>query len=550
MINYIFKLITFTSILIHKVNCVTTKTSFDDDINYNFYSNPNQNNHLIIYENESLLTLFSHTKIVSKYELNQQILSLNSLSHPLISIEKIIDKHDNHQNEMENMISSFINIFIPRITANDLMNNFVEDTNKRLYELSLFFQKQCLNIFSEADINKVFEDFTLDDYYLFPVTKDTFAKRKFKSTATAIIISTTAGFFSGDYITPLSVASELLFEDEVAKKAEHKSKKINVSDIGKINREIWLSYSKMYCINTFSVSFQYLDEYIKIIGDKVPYEFMKNFLSIVQHNVEKKIIGLDTETIVKKRILENLIQKLEALKITTTKMEEIVLFDLYENIVRIVETQLTDSFGTITSYVDSKIGELGKLKELLIMDFPITQLEVREQQRLNRVSKQINDNIKIEVELENEEKLSDTIFTAEQEIRKNKVLNDLKTMEFDAFTKLYIYGPIKRTGILISMSVLALPEGLAVGGLQGVYGFIKNISGIFFFNPITSTIVIFTGLTVIYITVVNSIQIGYNYCKWIYWVVTLPFITVYNVVACVYNLIMKTKKINTNLEKE
>ena len=123
-------------------------------------------------------------------------------------------------------------------------------------------------------------------------------------------------------------------------------------------------------------------------------------------------------------------------------------------------------------------------------------------------------------------------------------------MEFDAFTKLYIYGPIKRTGILISMSVLALPEGLAVGGLQGVYGFIKNISGIFIFNPITSMIVIFTGLTVFYITVVNSIQIGYNYCKWFYWVVTLPFITVYNVVACVCNLIMKTKKINTNNENE
>jgi len=542
MINYIFKLITFTSILIHKVNCVTTKSSFDDDINNNFYSNPNQNNHLIIYENDTLLTLFSHTKIVSKYELNQQILSLNSLSHPLISIEKIIDKHDNYQNDMDNVISSFINIFIPKMSANDIMNNFVEDANKRLYELSLFFQKRCLNIFSEADINKVFEDFTIDDYYLFPVTKDTFAKRKFKSTATAVIISTTAGFFSGDYITPLSVASELLFEDEVAKKAEQKSKKINVSDIGKINREIWLSYSKMYCVNTFSVSFQYVDKHIKIIGDKIPYEFMKNFLSIVQHNVEKKIIGLDTEPVVKKRILENLIQKLEALKITTTKKEEIVLFDLYENIVRIVETQLTDSFATIMSYVDSKIAELDKIKELLIMDFPITQLEVREQQRLNRVSKKINDNIKIEVELENEEKLSDTIFTAEQEVRKNKVLNDLKTMEFDAFTKLYIYGPIKRTGILISMSVLALPEGLAVGGLQGVYGFIKNIIGIIFFNPITSLIVIFTGLTVIYVTVVNSIQIGYNYCKWIYWAVTLPFIMIYNVFDLVNSKIIKTPK--------
>jgi hypothetical protein len=424
------------------------------------------------------------------------------------------------------------------------MNTFIEETNKKLYELTMFFQKQCLSIFSEADINKVFEDFTIDDYYLFPVTKETFAKRKFKSTATAVIISTTAGFFSGDYITPLSVASELLFDNEDAKKTEHKSKKINVSDIGKISREIWLSYSKMYCINSFSVSFQYVDEHIKIIGDKVPYEFMKNFLSIVQHNIEKKIVGLDTEIVVKKRILENLIQKMEALKIVTTKMEEIVLFDLYENMVRIVDTQLPNSIDTIMLYIESKISELDKIKELLIIDFPITQLEVREQQRLNRVSKKINDNIKIEVEMENEEKLSDTIFTAEQEVRKNKVLNDLKTMEFDAFTKLYIYGPIKRTGILISMSFLALPEGLAVGGLQGVYGFIKNISAIVFFNPITSLIVIFTGLTVIYVTVVNSIQIGYNYCKWIYWAVTLPFIMIYNVFDLVNSKIITPKKID------
>jgi hypothetical protein len=527
--NYIIKLILTVTILINEVASVSTKSS-DDDTNNNFYKDANQNNHLIIYENESLLTLFSHIKIVSKYELNTQILSLESLSHPLIPISKIITKYD-YQAETDNIINSFINILFPNKDANTLMNMFIGDTNKRLYDSTMILQNQCLNIFLEADIHKVFEDFSLDDYYLLPVTKETFSKRRLKSAVSAVIISTTAGFFSGDYITPISVASELLFENECKQNADNKSKKINVSEIGKINREIWLAYSKMYCVNTFSVSFQYVDEYIKIIGDKIPYEFMRNFLSIVQYNIEKKISSLDSEIVGKKRILENLIQRLEALKIVTNKMEELVLFDLYENIVRIVETQLHDSLGTITSYVYSKIYEIDKIKELLVIDFPITQLEVKEQQRLNQVSKQINDRIKIEIAIENEEKISDRIFTAEQEIRKNKVMNDLKTMEFDAFAKLYIYGPIKRTGILISMTVLALPEGLAVGGLQGIYIFIKNISGIVFFNPITSVIVIFTGLTVFYVMIVNSIQIGYNYCKWMYWIVTSPFNTVYNVVA-------------------
>jgi hypothetical protein len=544
--NYIIKLILTVTILINDVTSVSTKSSADDT-NNNFYKDANQNNHLIIYENESLLTLFSHTKIVSKYELNQQILSLDSLSHPLIPVGKILTKYD-YQADAGNIITSFINILFPNKDANTLMNMFIEDANKRLYDSTMILQNQCLNIFLEGDIHKVFDDFSIDDYYLLPVTKETFSKRRFKSAVSAVIISTTAGFFSGDYITPISVASEVLFENEGVKNADSKSKKINVSEIGKINKEIWLAYSKMYCVNTFSVSFQYVDEYLKIIGDKVPYEFMRNFLSIVQHNVEKKIAGLDTEIVVKRRILENLIQKLEALKIVTNKMEELVLFDLYENIVRIVETQLHDSLDTITSFVDSKIVEIDNLKELLIIDFPITQLEVKEQQRLNQVSKQINDRIKIEIAIENEEKISDRIFTAEQEIRKNKVLNDLKTMEFDAFAKLYIYGPIKRTGILISMTVLALPEGLAVGGLNGIYVFIKNICGIVFFNPITSAIVIFIGLTVFYITVVNSIQIGYNYCKWMYWIVTTPFINVYNVASWTTSKIIKNTTPNINNE--
>jgi hypothetical protein len=544
--NYIIKLILTVTILINDVTSVSTKSSADDT-NNNFYKDANQNNHLIIYENESLLTLFSHTKIVSKYELNQQILSLDSLSHPLIPVGKILTKYD-YQEDADNIITSFINILFPNKDANTLMNMFIEDANKRLYDSTMILQNQCLNIFLEGDIHKVFDDFSIDDYYLLPVTKESFSKRRFKSAVSAVIISTTAGFFSGDYITPISVASEVLFENEGVKSADKKLKKINVSEIGKINKEIWLAYSKMYCVNTFSLSFQYVDEYLKIIGDKVPYEFMRNFLSIVQHNVEKKIAGLDTEIVVKRRILENLIQKLEALKIVTNKMEELVLFDLYENIVRIVETQLHDSLDTITSFVDSKIVEIDNLKELLIIDFPITQLEVKEQQRLNQVSKQINDRIKIEIAIENEEKISDRIFTAEQEIRKNKVLNDLKTMEFDAFAKLYIYGPIKRTGILISMTVLALPEGLAVGGLNGIYVFIKNICGIIFFNPITSAIVIFIGLTVFYITVVNSIQIGYNYCKWMYWIVTTPFINVYNVASWTTSKIIKNTSPNINNE--
>ena len=118
-------------------------------------------------------------------------------------------------------------------------------------------------------------------------------------------------------------------------------------------------------------------------------------------------------------------------------------------------------------------------------------------------------------------------------IHKNKVLNDIQNLEFDTLTKLYIYGPLKRTGILVSKTVLALPQGIAVGGLKGIYSFIGDIGGIVFFNPITSMIIIFIGLSIVYTMVANSIQLIGGYCKWFYTIVSFPFYMGYKFVMCI-----------------
>ena len=167
------------------------------------------------------------------------------------------------------------------------------------------------------------------------------------------------------------------------------------------------------------------------------------------------------------------------------------------------------------------------------MDFPITQMELKEQEQINLATKRINDRIKIEVANENAEDLADTVFTSEQQIHKNRVLNDIQSLEFDTLTKLYVYGPLKRTGILVSKTILALPQGIAVGGLKGVYAFVEDIGGIVFFNPITSMTIIFIGLSILYAMVANSIQIICGYCKWSYTIVSFPFYMGYKFVVCI-----------------
>ena len=527
-------LLIFTSF--NQVIPATTKTTIDANF-------PEKvNNHMQIYENDSIVTIFSHIYPISKYDLNLFISSLYKLTHPSISIKNILTNYDLKR---ESAMSPFLNIFYVN-DAENVVQQFISHINKRLHDFSNFYKTQCLNIVAKTDIQDVFDSFSVDDYYSTveptshkpgnpPDTKEKKFRRKFKATASAIIFSTTAGFFSGDYLTPLSVAGEVLFEsrntDDPVGKNKNKNK-VNISEIGMTPSEMWLAYSKIYCINTFAFNFWYEDGRITIVGDKIPYEFMRNFFSIVQHNIETMIAGLPDKT-VKKRILENLLQRIEAIKLVSNKLEELVLFDLYTNIITIVETPFADSLDIVMNYIETTVNELFKLQELLIMDFPITQMEVKEQKQINLASKKINDLIKIEVANENAEDLADTVFTAEQQINKNKVLNDIQSLEFDMLTKLYIYGPLKRTGILVSKTILALPEGIAVGGLKGVYAFIEDIGGIVFFNPITSMTIIFIGLSILYAMVSNSIQIIGGYCNWIYTIVSFPFYMGYKFVACI-----------------
>ena len=525
-------LLIFTSF--NQVIPATTKTTIDANF-------PEKvNTHMQIYENDSIVTIFSHINPTSKYDLNLFVSSLYKLSHPSISIKNILTTYDLKR---ETMLSPFL-IFSHVNDAETVIQQFISHINKRLHEFSIFYKTQCLNIVAKTDIQNVFDSFSIDDYYstvdptfpkpgIYPNTKEKKFHRKFKATATAIILSTTAGFFSGDYLTPLSVASEVLFESRNTDDTIDKNKnKVNISEIGMTPSEMWLSHAKIYCINTFALNFWYEDGRITIVGDKIPYEFMRNFFSIVQHNIETMIAGLPEKT-VKKRILENLLQRIEAIKLVSNKLEELVLFDLYTNIVNIMETPFADSLDIFMNYIETTVNELFKLQELLVMDFPITQMEVREQEQINLATKKINDRIKIEVANENAEDLADTVFTAEQQIHKNKVLNDIQNLEFDTLTKLYIYGPLKRTGILVSKTVLALPQGIAVGGLKGVYSFIGDIGGIVFFNPMTSMIIIFIGLSILYVMVANSIQLIGGYCKWIYTVVSFPFYIGYKFVMCV-----------------
>jgi len=325
----------------------------------------------------------------------------------------------------------------------------------------------------------------------------------------------------------LHVLIDYLFDTGGDKKTETPQKDIDI--------DMWLTYSKLYCVNTFAIQINYEENHISIVGDKIPYEYATNFISIIQYNIQTQLTKYPKDSI-QARSLENLIQQFQVIKIMVYKIEEKIVLDLYDKLTNIIETTFINPFITFKEYIDRLIVELYDVIKLTELDFPITYVEMKEQQRITLVLNQIMEHIKTEVARENKLKQDHIRFSAEQRINFSKVVDDIKTMEFNAWIDLYIYSPLKRTGALVSKAIISLPEGITLGGIQGIYTFLQNIVSIFIYNPVTTVIIVFIALTIVYTTVVNGIMVFTNFCQWMIWWFSLPFLIIYKIYSFIRDM--------------
>jgi len=511
-----------------------TSTKFDyTNINQNIYQTINQNitnKTIIIYENYSMLDVFSHyeQKPISKQDLINFVSLLPKFSHYPINIRYLLDQYDTYMYQMNTYYSSILSILYEDSKPNSetIMLQFIDDTNKKLYEFSNKCKTFCLNVVEKATQKHIFDNFSafrLNKSEFLPNAGEKKTNKNTQYSKSDIFVSASASFLTGDFITPIYIVSDYLFSQQIP---PHNRSQADYNNDFTPDADLWLAYSKLYCINTFSMRIDYHNDIIYIVGDKIPYEFTANFLSIIQQIINQHQAMYSKDSI-EFRALENMLQQFEVVKLLVYKIEEFIIFDIYDKLTNIIQTSFLNPLDVFKSYIDDHIKYLYKMNELADIDFPMTQIEMKEQQRMNRVINQINRHLKTEIFNQNKQKQDNAIFNAEQKVSMNKILNDVKNMEFEAWASLYIYSPLKRTGLLVSKAIFALPEGIAVGGLQGIYVFINNIVSIFIFNPLTTSIIIFIGLSIVYVSVANSIIIIINFFKWIYRCVSFPFVSLY-----------------------
>jgi len=454
-------------------------------------------------QNNSSQNLLNNQKM-KKYELVHFVSSLNKISHPpIVFLESNFIESDSFLNNLIRILNEDYDY--------DPVVSYFNSINELLEDFSEFSKSFCLDVMYSLKKHGGFLLKEKQEKEKEPLVKED----KFNvERGGAFLFAAAAAIVSGDIIAPVSV---FMTDDKVLNKQQTQ---LLGDDF---------SYSKVYCINTFSLVFAFTSnkqrddkqrddkQSVTIYGDKIPYEYFIQHISLLKERMKDIDNDNDTDRSV---LLENIAEQLEALKIVATKLDQLVVFELHDKLTNMIE--LGAPFPKIQKYISSKVSQLVNLKQdLLEKDFPISNAEVSKLARLNAVKRELN-------ALKHADQMINVKQASDQRVTRNVLQNELNENEFATWSKLYVYGPLKRTTSLITRAAMALPEGVAVGGLQGVYDFIGSLSTIFFGNPVTTGFIIVISLAVVYSSVSTVFCSVYNFASWIFF----PFLFVFRKMRC------------------
>ena len=496
----------------------TTRTDFfyiqefiQTDLNYVDTDLNTKNASVVqVYDNYSLNDVFEIThflkKPIQKANLIHFVSSIPKLSTLSIDFRSVIQKYRIQS------ATFYRSIMIILYEDTDPLHSFFNIINEDLHDFSDMCKSYCLDVVTKFNRLQLFEDL---DFSIVP-SETAAEENNFNKYSKGALFF--AALLNSDFVTPITIATDMFSAPKAA---------LPIRNTTALDPDLLFAYSKVYCINTFSLSFVLdADDHLTIVGDKIPFSYFLDYMTALQNGLIKPDDKTDDKTVLtnKNILLENIWQQLEAMKMVALKMEELIVFELFNKMSDLLA--FDNPLRKLKSYLTKKVSELTQLKDVLAKDFPILNLDLLEQERLAAVLRKIKTHIHDvgakEADIVLKEQLAKSRAESETRVTKNVLQNELSGNEFDALTTLYLYGPLKRTSTLISRAIVAVPEGIAVGGLQGIYDFLKSVGSIFFGSPFTTFMLIFIGLAVIYSAVANVFSIVYNFFYWL----TFPFLKV------------------------
>jgi hypothetical protein len=436
---------------------------------------------------------------MQNYELVGFVSSLNKHTHSPIPLTNLIDKY---QQQFQGFYIGLLQTLYDDYDSSSIVDEYFNYVNHELHDFAEYSKAYCLETMAAIKTLNVFEHLVIS--IKDPQVKENNFPQKSQPQG-AFFFAAAAAFVTGDITAPVSLAADMLSDN---KKAELKERK----EENTLNPRMAYTFSRIYCINTFSLQFDVVNNELFIVGDKIGYEYFIDYMTLIQSNLPSSEPGKT----------RSVWEQVEALKRVATKMDELVVYELYDKVSDISEARF-NPFPKLKAYLSSKLLDISELKTMLDADFPISKLELSEEMRLNAATRRIHAEKREEELKKHAEELSNAKIDSEHRVTKNVLQHELNGNEFEAFANLHVYGPLKRTTKLITRAIIVLPEGVAVGGLQGIYDFLLSIWTIFSGSPVTTGIISIGGLVVIYSSVANIFNIAYNFVSWIFF----PFLFIF-----------------------
>jgi len=475
-----------------------------------------QYNNSLNYSLNDVFSLKANSFKMQKNELIGFVSSLNKHAHSPINFINVIT---NYNPSLFDFYTNMQMILYEDYDQSAFIDNYFNSVNEQLDTFSDYTKAYCLD--TTTSVLKYF-GFLEDSSPLVsaekgPKVEENNIHTKTKVKRAFLFATAAAAFATGDIVTPVTVAADMLSD---ASPKEKPNAKANLSqNLTMMSQDTFLTYSKLFCINTFSLQFSLdTNNELTIVGDKINYDYFIDFTNYIQDRLAYIQDKLASNKDVSDKDLsgpKNIWEQVEALKRVAIKMDELVVYELYDRVYDISRSR-HNPFSKLKSYISSKLRDIDRLKNFLEADFPITKLDLLEQVRLNTATRLINAQIKEEVFKKHADELSNVRQESDQRVSKNTLQNELNANEFDAFASLYVYGPLKRTTGLLTRAVIALPEGITVGGLHGIYDFLGSIYNIFSGSPVTTGFITVISLAVIYSSVANIFSIVFNFVSWIF----------------------------------
>lgn len=477
------------------------------------------------------------------------LLSDISQSKP-INLSNMMIKYDNDllKNKFT-VIGKIQEYFYPVIFSNDLINNILDEFNYLFRNVSNIIENNCIELINDAKIIGIFENYATIDTIEETLEKiQEEVKISNEETEKGIIGSVGAAAVSIvnqdplSALTYMSISFNNLFDYMTESKVKlnnihgsnnNKENKLTKSQRIDLENKIFI-FSQLYCSMGYNLQIEFINNTIKLLGDKVPYSSMINLLSTIDQNIKMEITKLLNNNHNKDNIiiLESLKQRLDVLRSITDYLYNIINFSFELQMSKLNAYPSQNSILELNIYLDNQLSHLYSMINKIQLNFPITNLLLIKKQKL------IEDEIKIKmIELSIQDLILNATIIARHRLAYNFARNTEAWFEYSKIISseylnigIKIIYLIKNNIKLYSFGLIGLISEGPFQFINCIMGYLNNFLFSLFFNPsgLLLTIIVFIILEI----TIGGITKPINFIKNI-------LIFIYNFFINIINFIIK-----------